>query len=443
MVGWMDFPPGYLEALERPPMSVLLALLPPEAELPGVTEIRQRLEERVPEVTASEVTADHSSSRARWELTLVLAPPVATDAGDEPIEARVWAEPAPGSDVLADDIGWRGVTDDDVELGRSSRWALGVGLFLGPHPTIDYHQQVRLLHAVAPDAVVALDMNAYSPHPGEWLREAATARTPPSPLELFTIHSVAAEGGPVWLHTHGLDRCATLELDMVDVPLDSAGLIAQILNTVATMFIEGGVPDPDEPFLPGKDLELLWLPWEKGVAKVKRGIPGGRADRDPEHSGARGVLFAPRKGLLGRRYESPAVYGSLMEGNPLLYVSNMETDRMALLAEERLDRFRVLQGHFGEQEEWLFLVKLGFPIDDAPTERDREHLWFEVQSLVGEHAEATLLNEPYAIASMHEGERGSHPLSRLSDWAIICEHGRFGPDTVPELERLVAAAGGD
>jgi hypothetical protein len=41
---------------------------------------------------------------------------------------------------------------------------------------------------------------------------------------------------------------------------------------------------------------------------------------------------------------------------------------------------------------------------------------------------------------MHEGQRATHPLSKLSDWAILCPEGRFGPDSVGELERLLERA---
>jgi hypothetical protein len=65
-------------------------------------------------------------------------------------------------------------------------------------------------------------------------------------------------------------------------------------------------------------------------------------------------------------------------------------------------------------------------------------LWFEVHAVEVDQIDATLLNQPHAITSMHEGQRASHALNLLSDWAIMCTHGRFEPDSVGELERYLA-----
>ncbi len=43
---------------------------------------------------------------------------------------------------------------------------------------------------------------------------------------------------------------------------------------------------------------------------------------------------------------------------------------------------------------------------------------------------------------MHEGERASHEIELMSDWAILNEHGRFNPDTVVHLVRLLHSGEG-
>jgi hypothetical protein len=288
---------------------------------------------------------------------------------------------------------------------------------------------------VAPDAVCVLDTNAFTPRTGAWLHDAASSLAPPPFESLYSIHCVGdSESAPCWLHTHGLERCGSIELDLVDVPADFAGLAAQLLNVVSAMFIETGVPEPDEPFLAGHELELVWLPWESGVKKVSRALPGSADDRDEViHAGARGILFAPLKGMLGRKYASVSQYREILEGHPLLYLSNMATTRATLLAKERMPRFLALFERFGgRRDDWLFLMKLGYRVAGG------EHLWFEVHAVEVDQIDATLLNQPHAITSMHEGQRASHALNLLSDWAIMCTHGRFEPDSVGELERYLA-----
>jgi uncharacterized protein YegJ (DUF2314 family) len=362
---------------------------------------------------------------AEWELDVELPGPEpgATE------HARAWLEPAP-AELSLDTIEWRGVTTSDLDAGKQSAWSVVVSTHLGAHPLRDFHRLVRLLALLAPDAAMVYDMDSLTPRSGHWLREVAAAGTPPSPAALFTIHDVAPEGGAShWLHTHGLGRCGSLELDVLDVPPDGAGLIGQLINSVASLFIERGLPEPDEPFHAGEDLELVWLPWEDAMQSLPPDVAGGSSDRDESHAGARGVLFCA-----GGR-ESPAKYLPILRENPLLYISDMETERMTLLASERLPRFLRLFSRFGAAEGWMFLVKLGYPVDGAESPNDREHLWFEVHAYEGGSVDATLLNAPYRIAALSEGARASHSLDRLSDWAILCERGRYDANSVAELER--------
>ncbi len=349
---------------------------------------------------------------------------------------RAWLAPAP-PDLVDAGIEWRGVTADELARGRESVWSVGISTHFGATPLRDYHRLLRLLALLCPEAAVVYDVDALCPRSGTWLYEAASATTPPAPSTLFTIHDVAPDGGaPHWLHTHGLARCGCLELDVLAVPADGAGLVGQLINAVAGLFLERGIPEPDEPFFAGEQLELVWLPWNEAVERVSEDVAGGRADRDLSHGGARGVLLCPRD------HQSPAAYLEILRDNPLLYVSDMETERMTLLASERLPRFLRLFERFGNSEGWMFLVKLGYAVDGAENINDREHLWFEVHGYESGEIVATLLNQPYRIARMSEGQRARHSLDKLSDWSVMCESGRFDPSNIATLERMLLGASG-
>jgi uncharacterized protein YegJ (DUF2314 family) len=404
--------------------------LPDGADVPTLGDALAALESSsdVREV----LPAEPAIEGAEWELDIELPGPTPGESAG----ARAWLEPAP-EELSLDTLHWRGLTAGDLERARNSSWSLVVSTHLGGHPLRDFHRLVRLLALLAPEAAMIYDLDSLTPRSGHWLREVAAAGTPPSPAALFTIHDVAPESGAAhWLHTHGLGRCGALELDVLGVPADGAGLVGQLVNSVASLFIERGIPEPDEPFLAGEDLELVWLPWEAAMEHVSPDVAGGLEDRDESHAGTRGVLFCA-----GDR-RSPAAYLPILRENPLLYISDMETERMTLLASERLPRLLRLLARFGSSEGWLFLVKLGYPVDDAESPSDREHLWFEVHAYEGGEVDATLLNEPYRIAALSEGARARHSLDRLSDWSILCERGRFDANTIAELERSLLDAPG-
>ncbi len=423
----------FLKDRRRVP-SWMNALLPGGTAPPTPESVRELLDV-LPLVRVGEPRiAEHPG--ALWELEAAFA-----FEHDEPNAVlRLWAEK---TDPLSDlHVEWLGVSPEELGAARRSEWTLGVSTTFAGRPLRDYHRQIRVLDAAAPQAVLAMDLPACRPHPASWLRESAAAAVPPSPQSLFVIHAVydeKNEKGPVWMHTHGLRRCGSIELEIMDVTREHAGTLATLIHTVAAMFIEQGPTPPDRPFQAGQGLDLLWLPWEDGLRKAGGRTTGSMNDRDEAHAGPSGLLFVPSKGILGRRYNSPATHVAALEENPLLYVSRLETERMALLAQDRWTSFVELQRSHGAHADWAFLVKLGYPVDGAENDADREHLWFEVHDIRGSDVEATLTNEPYAVSTLRKDQRGRHPVSYLSDWAIFNPMGHFTPDTLYLLRGRLAS----
>lgn len=411
--------------------SWIVAFLPPESPEPTVTSLLAALRASSLGLKRSAVLPEAEHEGAAFELELELELP-----GGAGRTARLWQQPK--SEAL-DRLHLESAKHDGSGTPpvTASRFVLGVGLKFGDDPLGDYHLQLRLLDAVAPTAVSMIDVDACVTRPGAWLRETAQRQTPPSPKSLYSIHQVFEEGRPgVWLHTHGLHRSGVIELEMLDVPEGQALAMAQLINVVAPLFIERGVPEVDEVFEAGRALPLFWRPWERCVARLRNKALGGSADRQGSvHELPSGVLYAPRRrflGLFGSDAASPAVYSAMLGDNPLLYVPTMETRRLEMLSRERFEDFRALQAAHAGQEKWVFLMKLGYPVDGAEDD-SREHLWFEVHAIAGDRVDATLINAPYAVAQLTEGTRGIHDLSLMSDWTILCERGRFDPETVKGL----------
>src|SRR5256886_1016272 len=110
--------------------------------------------------------------------------------------------------------------------------------------------------------------------------------------------------------------------------------LGQLINSVARFFLDCGVPPPHTRFHAGNDLPLVWLPWEAGLQEVDVTL-GDMTDREADHGGERGILFAPAKDS-SERLEVPRCYVPMIEADPIFYVSPTETERMQRLARERL-----------------------------------------------------------------------------------------------------------
>ncbi len=410
------------------PPSWIIAQLPGTHDCPNVTSIFKILESADLGLAPPCLASDRTIPDSRWEIELSRV----EDRGTQ--EFRLWVIPSEKLESFHFDLAH--LQEEEIEAAKGSRWSIGLSTTFGVDPLADFHQQLILAAALAPDALLYYDVTACRAHNRSWVQESATSAVSPSPQALFSIHAVLPEGNRekgLWLHTHGLIRCGITELEICNLPAAAAPPCSRLLNTVATMFLETGMPKPQQPFSPGADLDLVWLPWQVGIRKVRRGNLGGQGDRNAFHSSPSAMLFGHHRGWLGPRIKNITIYLPLLEDSPLLYISSLETERMTALAQERFLTFTELFERRSAEEDWVFLVKLGYPMEHAPEGDQREHLWFRIHQLQGEVCDGTLVNKPHGVTSMQEGERGQHDLSRMSDWEILCPLGHFGPDSVIHL----------
>jgi uncharacterized protein YegJ (DUF2314 family) len=335
-----------------------------------------------------------------------------------------------------------GLSDEEIDSVERSQWCICLTTEFGPHVLDDFHTQMKALALAAPEAVVMFDCASDRVHSGNWLRDVANSRVPPPPDSLYTVHVVTEPGDDrSWFHSHGLLRCGSIELEMLDIPEDAVSTFTNLFNVTGALFIEHGTPPPGDGFDVGPEIRLYWLPWEHAVQRLPGGELGRGEDRR-DHDHPSGVLFVETADDADSRDmgvpTNVTVLRDVLEDEPILFHTQMETQRMSLLAKEHFPRFRALQRRFAEDDEWEFHVKLGYLVDDCPEDEDEsEHLWFQLHEIKGGEMVATLQNEPYGIARMRAGDRDRHACDQLSDWSIECHHGLFDATTIGRLEDLV------
>lgn len=432
----MPLPARYRQFLDAPrPPSPMWAWLPASEEPPTTTAAMTALTERFGPGLKMEMVSPPTAPRATWEFSCALP--------DDGRRFSVWAMHSEKVESLHLQHDHQVLSPAEKEALAKSAWSLGVALVFGDAPLDDFHFQLRALLALAPSAVAAFDVSAYRLHHAQWLKESAQSAAPPSPTSLFVMHFVSDAGKPGWIHTHGLDRCGRLELELFDITPDASRLLSELVNSTAAFFLEQGLPSPGQPVEVGRELALLWLPWEEALERKRPKHGGGKADRDEVHGNPTAVLFAPGKklfGLFGSGLDSVAKHLPVLEGSPILYVSNSHTRRMEVLSRERLPTLKSLFGKLGANEHFKFLVKLGYPTADPGQYGSREHIWFEVHSFGAEHVDATCINQPHSVPALREGLRGLHELSLISDWTIFCPLGRFDAERVGVLVHVLESA---
>ena len=458
----MELPPAYQPIMQRRAAacpSVMSALLPAHGPPPEPDEVQPLLEAAGLRIQQMQHATPEPADR-HWQLE---ARVLFRDRA-EPMALTVWLGPAELPETL--DMNPT-LTPLERQAAWQSVWSLGTAVPFGRPPAADLQRQAQILNTLAPEAVVVLDASARTERSPRWLREAAAAATPPEPTALYAIHvvpegprrttddwwhvvncicavGVLKEPPPdlkerIWLHTHGLQRCGLPEIEVLAVPREAVDAMGQLIATAATRSLGEGIPSPAEPFTLPEGLDVVWLPWEEAVRRAPRGVPGAREYRDDEHGAPSAVLFTP-PGRVLRRYRSPVGYAPRVDGSPVALHWTPTAECMVRHAWQSFDLFRAFQQSFGARGQWAFFVELGYD-PGGPGGPRTEHLWFEVNTLAEDTVDATLLGSPESVEYLTAGQRNTHSLQRLAQWAISCPHGRFGPDSVGQLERRLADDG--
>ncbi len=309
----------------------------------------------------------------------------------------------------------------------------------------DRKDLLRFLHAVlGPEGVAAVDHAAQA----FWSRQALEDELAhDADLDIdgvYTLHLVGPGEGEGrregWLHSHGLGEMGFWDFDVVDPSGDLGGAGHDLVRAVAFAVVEERLSRGGEPF------ELAEGHWVRAVAArefLAQASPAAhpfyRRCVDEEHREGHSVLCEPAEagGLLARLLRRAPVRASRFLSEPLpeeglIRYSDEATELMARRARQSVGQLRAVAEELAELEP-VPLVKLRYEVDGG---RGAEHLWFQVHAFRGDAVEAVLLNAPFRIARLKQGDRAVHPLERLSDWVLMTPVGRIDPRQTRTLRQI-------
>ena len=329
--------------------------------------------------------------------------------------------------------------DIDIEAIQKLEYGLAVEMVFGVNALSSYHLQLKLIHAMLPDALAVIDDSSEKILSGRWVALAAESEVPPAPRYLYTAQAVSGEEDCVWLHTHGLNRCGRPELEVLASTKDNYQEHYNVLETLANRILEDDeVPEFGSPYFmayvaEGMPLVVTLIDWEEAVELYEPDMLGGKRDRKDGHDRDTCVVFVyPSQESADKGEFYPLdIYDKFMKENPVFMISNEETDRMRAQAVERIS---YLFDAAADQDNHI-LVKIGLLVDEEHKTQDneREHIWFELLEVSGDRFQAKLTQEPYYIKDMHEGFVGEYGPEDVTDWLIYTPEGRISPDDVYRL----------
>lgn len=330
-------------------------------------------------------------------------------------------------------------SEDEIAKLRQADTSLTIFMEFHEDSRKSFHLQLKLAVAMVPDLIGIMDESAEKMICAKWAVMTAASDVAPRSEDLFIVQAISHKNGEIWLHTHGLCRCGITELEILKSDKKNYDNHYHVLSTFASYLL-----DKKETFVPGKSsayigiltnqqpIVVTYIPWTEGLKEYKKLSLGGVDDRKEGHNSKTSTVFVykneedEKNGKLTKISEFNRIWGD----NPMFFISNEETDRMRTLARERF----LYVKEQADKKDNKILIKIGLPIDNDDQNSDNlEHIWFELISFEGERFKAKLLQEPYDVADMHEGDEARFTVDDVTDWIIYTPEFSVTPGTAYRL----------
>jgi len=250
---------------------------------------------------------------------------------------------------------------------------------------------------------------------------------------IINIHAIrATDDSPRWIHTHGLSEIGAFDFDIFNPSDGAMHSMHELCRALAFLILEGSIGPSTSRFSlvhPNGDIRLVSM--NQFIKNTNPGLQKSLQSLiDDSHRQNHSVLCEPAGSIISRvfkkSYLEPVRFLTQdFPENSMFCFSNTSSN---LMAERALNTYPMLRNLVEEFKDLGLpcLVKLGIVTDDG-SDTKKEHLWFDVHELFDTHIYGTLLNQPYFIKSLNEGDQGKFSTELISDWMILTPVGTINP----------------
>ena len=333
------------------------------------------------------------------------------------------------------------LTEENYKAITESEIGLTVAITFGNSNLDAYHLQLKILYAAVLDMVGVIDFCSEKILSSVWTKITSESPVPPSPDYIYSVQAISGEKNDVWLHTHGLNRCGSIEVEILDSDAENYKNHFYILQTLAKRVISDDTfINEEEAFWIGRmnngeDLVVTWIDYNEALKMYDEDIIGGAKDREESHNKDTGAvyIYLTEKDYEKKKYRHVSCVNEYISDNLLMMYTTEETLRMSILAMDRIKYF--IDGINNEENQGI--MKIGLEVDEEYKNEDdtfREHIWFHIKDINGLKAKGVLTQEPYYIKDLKSGTEMELDLNHLTDWVLYTDKGQVTPDSVYLLE---------
>ena len=326
---------------------------------------------------------------------------------------------------------------EEIENLTNERKALTIFMEFKKDSKKSFHLQLKIAVAIVPNLIGIMDESAEKMLPAKWAIMAANSKILPSANDLYTIQAVSDKNGEVWLHTHGLCRCGLTELEILDSDVKNYKNHYNLISTFASYLLDKNYEfniNENSTYigmlLNRQPVVVTCVSWTKGLKEYNGNLTVGNVeDRKDGHNSRTSLIFIYKSenDEKNQKYSKVSEYNNLWGENPILFISKEETERMKELAKERF----VFVKEESKKKDNKISIKIALKTDND----DFEHIWFELIEFCGEKFKAKLLQEPYNVENMHEGDENWYTVEEVTDWVIYTPNFTVTPGKAYLLEK--------
>jgi len=298
-----------------------------------------------------------------------------------------------------------------------------------------YYLQLKLAVAMFPNMLGIMDESAEKMLPASWVKMTATSKVLPSADDLYSVQAVSSDNGEIWLHTHGLCRCGLTELEILNSDQENYNNHYNLISTLASYLLDKRKDSVDSAYIGllknEQPVVATYLSWTEGLKEYNNLNLGNIEDRKDGHNSKTSIIFLYKseEDENNKIFTKVTEFNNLWGENPIFFISDEETARMKDLA---IERFDYVKKEFKNKENEV-IIKIGLSVDN---DNNYEHIWFKLIELNGDKFKAKLLQEPYDIKGIHEGDERMFTVADVTDWIIYTPSFNVTPGSVYLLENL-------
>lgn len=322
-------------------------------------------------------------------------------------------------------------TKEDEREISSSDTALVLYTEVQKNPLETIHLQIKLLYALVPDMLAIYAESQECMINKREIAMVAQSKAGLRPMDLYRVQAVKGPNGDVWLHTHGLMPLGITELEILGADKDSVDSMFSLINSVASQMIEDCYKDEDEKAVSffvgncsdGDPIVATIVPWMSGIKEYEEdGVQGLEEDRQSSHNTYTSLIFLYKseEDFHNEILTKPASFAEKIGENPLFMFGTKTTEIMAAMARERVSypkRALQLQEE-SKDEDIRVIAKIAVDVMTDEGEEAVEHVWFTIDRITEKEISGILLQELFGNGGIVPGDRGTYPLSQLTDWSI-------------------------